>query len=79
MQDGQGSTGCERVPLTFSFVVPLAHTRGEAELLSDGQQPVVPAMVAAAVCITLNDDGARVVEQHVLGHTAEVDEGLPPA
>ena len=56
--------------------IRLAHTRGEAELLGDGQQPVVPAMLAGAVGIALGDDGARVVEQHVLGYAAEVDEGL---
>src|SRR5690606_15092412 len=54
----------------------LAHTWGEAELLGDGHQPVVPPVVAGTVCITLNDDGPRVVEQHVLRHTAEVGEGL---
>src|SRR5690606_22428275 len=59
--------------------VRLADAWREAELLGHCQQPVVPPMVAVTVCIALNDDGACVIEQHLLRHASEIDEGLSQA
>src|SRR5690606_6321499 len=63
------------LPLGLS-AIGLANARGKTELLCDSQQPVVPTVVPLSICVTLDNDGASVIEQHVLRHAPEIDKGL---
>src|SRR5690606_4658003 len=40
---------------------------------------VVPTVVPLSICVTLDNDGASVIEQHVLRHAPEIDKGLSQA
>src|SRR3990167_7548657 len=52
------------------------HARPEAELVGQREQVRMPAMLARAIGIALDDDGLGIIEQQLVRHSAEVDQGL---